>query len=167
MTDDDPFEADFACAALVGVEGSDDERPIGALLAAIGPDHAMGCNQGFLRSDALLIAVIITDEEDDHTVVSGEMQGTPGDPADWFAEFEQVIGTEHNAAILLIAGGLPDNECGFPVGVGAEDAPRLREFAQRFTYAVLGDVCAFSYAPVFDVALDFIEHACDEFVPVP
>jgi hypothetical protein len=167
MTEDDPFEADFACAARVGVEGSNDERPIGALLAAVGSEHAMGCNQGFLRSDALLVVVIITDEEDDHTVVLEDMHGTPGDPADWFAAFEQAIGTEHNAAMLMIAGGLPDNTCGFPVGVGAEDAPRLREFTQMFSYSVLGDVCAWSYAPVFEETLDFVERACAEFVPVP
>ena len=158
MTEDDPLEDSFACAARVGIEGSDDERPIGALLGAISPDLAAGCNQGFLRADALLIVVIITDEEDDLT---------PGDPSDWFIEFEQAIGTEHNAAMLLIAGRLPDNTCGFPIGVGAEDAPRLRDFTQRFTHSVLGDVCAVSYAPFFDEALEFVQQACDEFVPVP
>jgi hypothetical protein len=167
MTEDDPLEDDFACAARVGIEGSDDERPIGALLAAVGPELAQGCNAGFLRPDALLVVVIITDEEDDHTVVMDQMHGTPGDPAQWFAEFEQAIGTEHNAAMLLIAGRLPDNTCGLPVGVGAEDAPRLREFTQRFTHSVLGDVCAPSYAPVFEETLDFVERACAEFVPVP
>jgi hypothetical protein len=167
MTEDDPLEADFACAARVGIEGSDDERPIAALLAAVGPELAQGCNEGFLRPDALLVVVIITDEEDDHTTVMDQLHGTPGDPADWFEQFEQAIGTEHNAAILLIAGGLPDNTCGFPVGVGAEDAPRLREFTRRFTHSMLGDVCAYSYAPVFEETLDFVERACAAFVPVP
>jgi hypothetical protein len=151
----------------VGVEGSNDERPIAALLAAVGTEHAAGCNQGFLRDDALLVVVIITDEEDDHAVVLDEMHGTPGDPEAWFAAFEQAIGVEHHAAMLMIAGGLPDNTCGFPVGVGAEDAPRLREFTQMFSHSLLGDVCAWSYAPVFEEALDFVERACDEFVPVP
>jgi hypothetical protein len=167
MTEDDAFEHDFACAARVGVEGSNDERPIEALLATMGSQHAPGCNAGFLRSDALLVVVIITDEEDDHTVVFDEMHGTPGDPADWFAAFEQAIGVERNAVMLLIAGGLPDNTCGLPVGVGAEDAPRLREFAGMFSHSVLGDVCAWSYAPVFQEAIDFVDRACEEFVPVP
>jgi hypothetical protein len=167
MTEDDPLEDSFACAARVGVDGSNDERPIAALLAAVGSEHASGCNAGFLRSDALLVVVIITDEEDDHTVMFDEMHGTAGDPADWFAAFEHAIGVERNAAMLLIAGGLPENTCGLPVGVGAEDAPRLREFTQMFTHSVLGDVCAWSYAPVFEQTLDFVERACAEFVPVP
>jgi hypothetical protein len=167
MTEDDPLEDLFACAARVGVEGSNDERPIEALLAAVGSEHAAACNAGFLRPDALLVVVIITDEEDDHTVVFDEMHGTPGDPTDWFTAFEQAIGVEHNAVMLLIAGGLPDNTCGLPVGVGAEDAPRLREFTAMFTHSVLGDVCASSYAPVFEEALDFVERACTEFLPVP
>lgn len=167
MTEDDPLEASFACAARVGVEGSNDERPIGALLAAVGAEQAAGCNQGFLRADALLVVVIITDEEDDHTVLFDEMHGTPGDPTDWFAAFEQAIGVEHNAAMLLIAGRLPDNTCGSPVGVGAEDAPRLRAFTQMFSHSLLGDVCAWSYAPVFEQALEFVERACAQFVPVP
>jgi hypothetical protein len=167
MTEDDPLEASFACAARVGIEGSDDERPIGALLTAVGSEHRAGCNQGFLRPDALLVVVVITDEEDDHTVVQGAMHGTAGDPTDWFAAFEQAIGVEHNAAMLMIAGGLPENTCGLPVGVGAEDAPRLREFTQMFSHSVLGDVCGWSYGPVFDEALEFVERACAEFVPVP
>jgi hypothetical protein len=167
MTEDDPFEDDFACAARVGVEGSNDERPIAALLAAVGSGHAAGCNAGFLRPDALLVVVIITDEEDDHTVIFDEMHGTPGDPADWFSAFEQAIGVERNAVMLLIAGGLPDNTCGLPVGVGAEDAPRLRAFAGMFSHAVFGDVCAWSYAPVFEQAIGLVDRACEEFVPVP
>jgi hypothetical protein len=154
MTEDDPLEDSFACAARVGVEGSNDERPIGALLAALGSEVATQCNDSFLRPDALLVVVIITDEEDDQT---------PGDPPDWFA----AIGAERNAVMLLIAGGLPDNTCGLPVGVGAEDAPRLREFAGMFSHSVLGDVCAWSYAPVFQEAIDFVDRACEEFVPVP
>jgi hypothetical protein len=167
MTEDDPFEGDFACAAHVGVEGSNDERPIAALLAAVGSEHAAGCNAGFLRPDALLVVVIITDEEDDHTVIFDELHGTPGDPKDWFTAFEQAIGVERNAVLLLIAGGLPDNTCGFPVGVGAEDAPRLRAFAGMFSHSVLGDVCAWSYAPVFEQTIGFVDRACEEFVPVP
>jgi hypothetical protein len=47
MTEDDPLEDSFACAARVGVDGSNDERPIAALLAAVGSEHATGCNAGF------------------------------------------------------------------------------------------------------------------------
>jgi hypothetical protein len=36
-----------------------------------------------------------------------------------------------------------------------------------FSHSVLGDVCAWSYAPVFEQAIGFVDRACEEFVPVP
>lgn len=163
MTEADDLEAAFACAGQVGVEGEHDERPIQALELALGDELAAGCNAGFLRDDALLVVVIITDEEDDHTTLQGKPQGSPGDPLDWFASLVARKGVESNVAVLTIIGGLPQNECPFPTGSGAEDSPRLREFTQMFTHGSLGDVCAWSYGPFFTQAVEVIESACDGF----
>ena len=43
------------------------------------------CNEGFRRDDALLVIVLITDEEDDHeTVPLFGAFGSAGEPPDWF-----------------------------------------------------------------------------------
>ena len=55
----------------MGAGGDGYERPMNAMEAAVRGDHAGPgqCNEGFLREDALLVLVIITDEWDG-----------PGDP---------------------------------------------------------------------------------------
>jgi hypothetical protein len=167
MSESDDLDSAFSCAAQVGVEGSNDERPIAALLAALEPADVTACNAGFRRDDALLVVVIITDEEDDHSLVQGEAHGSPGDPADWFAALTARVGVETNAVVLAITGGHPDDACSLSVGLGAEDAPRLREFAELFTHGYLGDVCAGSYEPFFLAAIEVVERGCAGFVPVP
>ena len=52
----------FLCSAAVGTAGNGDERPIGAMLAALEVESQKGgCNEGFLRDDALLVVVIVSD----------------------------------------------------------------------------------------------------------
>lgn len=59
---DDDLEERFLCSAAVGTLGDGNERPIGAMLAALGEENRKGgCNEGFLRDDALLLVVIVTD----------------------------------------------------------------------------------------------------------
>lgn len=49
--------------------------------------------------------------------------------------------------------------------VFAEDAPRLRTFAELFTYGAVGDVCADSDDGFFQAAIDTIDAACQNFDP--
>jgi len=167
MTEAEDLDASFTCAAQVGTDGSIDERPIEAMLEALGPAQAAACNAGFSRPDALLVVVLITDEEDDHEQQLGQTIGSPGDPLDWYAALVEHVGVEQNVVVLTIAGGHPDNVCGFPVGATAEDAPRLRTFTEMFTHAYLGDICAGTYAAFFEAAVGVIDLACEGFEPVP
>ena len=52
----DPYNA-FQCIAQVGTDGDSSERPMEALIASLSPamQDAPGCNQGFLRDDAILV----------------------------------------------------------------------------------------------------------------
>ena len=143
MSEADDLAASFACAGRVGITGASDERPVAAAIAAIGdPLAAPGaCNEGFFRDDALLVITIITDEEDDAEMKNG---GSPGDPASWFtAIVARKAGLETNAVVLAVVGGASNNQCPpYSPPQGAEDAPRLRSFAESFTYGSVGDVCA-------------------------
>ncbi|MCE9575850.1 MAG: hypothetical protein K8W52_22055 [Deltaproteobacteria bacterium] len=52
----------FGCLASVGTSGCGFEQPLAAMRAALDPDHVL--NPGFLRSEAMLLVVFVTDEDD-------------------------------------------------------------------------------------------------------
>jgi hypothetical protein len=166
MTAADDLPAAFDCAARVGIGGSVDERPIDAALAALDPANNApgGCNEGFARDDALLLLVIITDEDDAPELDPG-IDGSTGDPPQWFDALVAARGgVESNIVVLGVTGRPAPNACG---AESAEPATRLLELVQSFTYGLAVDVCSADYAPHFDDALAIIELACDGFVPPP
>ncbi len=172
MLDSQPdLAATFECAASVGVGGDGDEKPMHAAIAAASqPANAPGgCNAGFLRDDALLVLVFITDEEDDP---EGGADGSPGGPHDWYdAIVAAKRGDPESVVVLGLVGdgNLPGALCPTPWDPGAdgaEPAPRLQEFVRLFPRGALGSVCAVDYAPFFFEAVGVIDAACDAFRPV-
>lgn len=166
MTQDDDLESAFACAAQVGIDGDNNERVMDAVKAALA-GSGNGCNAGFLRSDALLVLVLITDEDDKRQQLYDTLEGSLGDPPDWYDMVVQAKGgLDTNVSVLTITGGMPGNVCPPADAVeGAEDAVRLRDFTSRFTHGFLGDVCAPSYDPFFTQAVEVVESACNDFIP--
>jgi hypothetical protein len=173
MTDADDLATKFTCAAKPGSSGDGDERPMDAVRAALSPNlNAPGaCNAGFLRDDALLVLVFITDEEDDHEVIPffNIELGSDGNPPDWFSDVvARKSGIEENIVVLSLVGHPKPNECpdfqwdGFE---GAEIATRIIEFTHMFTHGFVGDVCASDYTPFFDEAIAVIDTACSGFTP--
>ena len=158
------LDTGLGCAAVVGVAGSPDERPIEMALSALGPGANLpeGANPGFVRDDAVLVLVLLTDEEDDHETVTG--WGSAGEPQDWSDELIELVGgVEERAVVLSLVGHDKPNACpGFQWDgkEGAELAPRLVEFTQGFTHGVVGDVCASSYADFFAQAAVEVAGAC-------
>lgn len=148
----------FSCIAKVGVDGSDSERPIDALLRAVGPEHGEpgGCNEGFVRDDAILVITIITDEPDDHSL---------GDPAGWADAVIAAKGGVPESVVVL--GLLPDGDLDMPL-CGAESvlAPRITEFLQLFESSSRASICEPDYSPFFLDAVSVISVACDEFEPI-
>lgn len=169
MTDLDDLDSTFSCAAQVGTGGIPFERPMDTLRAAVGPTHQGpgGCNEGFIRDDALLVAVIITDEED-HLQSEVIQNGSEGEPADWFSDLVALKGgIEENIVVLSLVGTPAPNACPVNGGdhEGAEVAARIIEFTNLFTHGSVGDVCAASYEGFFLEAISVIDVACDGFVP--
>ena len=132
--------ATFGCAANVGVYGAGAEKPMLAMGHALSDElnGAGGCNQGFLRDDAILVVTVITAEEDDNT--DPNLPGSPGDPPDWIDALVQAKGGNPDAVVFLALVGdsnLPDGECapgGMPNTGGAEAAPRLQAVANGFPF---------------------------------
>jgi hypothetical protein len=171
MTEADAFDHTFTCAAKLGTGGDGNEKPIDALRAALSPElnGPGGCNEGFLRDDALLVVVLITDEEDDHEAFGPlEYGGSQGDPPQWYADVVAVKGNADNVAVLSLIGHASPNACpdfqwdGFE---GAEISVRLAAWTDLFTNGFIGDVCAPEYGAFFEEALAVVDTACDGFTP--
>ena len=120
-----------------------------------------GCNSGFMRPDSILVATLITDEEDDP---SDENGGSEGDPASWKQIVVDAKGGESGVVMLGLVG--ETTVCnGFNGNDGGEDSPRLQSFVTSFDRHVLGSVCEPNYAPFFEQAVDLITETCTDFVP--
>jgi hypothetical protein len=146
----------FSCVATVGTGGDGLELPMEAMIAAIGAESdAGGCNEGFLRDDAVLVVTFITDEDDENQSM--------GDPTTWRQTLVDAKNGDEEAVVIL---GLIADE-GYPGGVCTDngDAPVLRSFAESFTYGSWSSVCAPDYSPFFADAVSVIDTACDGFVP--
>ncbi len=161
---------DFECAARVGGYGHYDEQQAGAIVSSLSAmqQGSGGCNEGFLRDDAVLVFVLITDEEDGAETDAG----STGEPQDWSDAVVAAKGGDPNNVVALGLIG----DTGEPGGLcmpftqnfedGAQNAPRLREFIAAFGNRGLeGSVCSADYTAFFDQAVGLIDEACDEFIP--
>jgi hypothetical protein len=153
----------FSCIAQVGISGSGDEIQAQAGYHAISPamNAAGACNEGFIRDDALLVVVIITDENDapDCVPLLGCLGGSEGDPPDWFQKFSQYkSGIQENIVMLALVGDA-DNPC------GADNCTRLIALTNWFFNGSVGDICAPSYESFFNDAISVISDACENFTP--
>jgi hypothetical protein len=134
----------------------DDEQPALTASTSISPQAVANENAGFLREDAILFVVAITDEDE-------ELLGTSVD------EIAQSIieakGTVDNVVFLGIGGG---SDCDGPYG-SAIPADNLRAVTEVFSSAGRGifwDLCQGDLESAFAAAIEFLDTACDEFVPV-
>ena len=136
----------FTCAAKVGTSG--DNRLGDALVRAISPslNGPGGCNEGFLRDDALLVITMLAPGSDDsQTIVY---------PWEWY---DAVVEAKHGDPGSVIALSLSNEKC-----PKFFDTPC--EFVKMFPHHVIGDNDG-PFAPVFDEATDLVEVACEAFIP--
>lgn len=156
--------AKFACAAQVGTRGMPVEAQVGAILHAVNPVNGLpkNCNMGFIRPDALLVVVLISDEDDASSCYpSGCAGGTPGEPDAWFEELVALKGgVEQNVVMLSIVGGP-----GAYWDCGVEEAPNIVEFTNAFTHGSVGDICHMDLGQYFGQAIDIVDDGCSGFIP--
>lgn len=163
MTDADNLATSFGCAAKVGVQGLGLERPMDALIEAVSSDMNAEeeCNSGFLRDEAILVIVLITDEED--------KDDSMGDPADWYeAVVDAKGGSDEDIVVVSLIGHPKPNDC--PpwqwTGMdGAQISHRLIEWTQSFSHGIVGDICSETYDSIFEEAVAGITEACTSAVP--
>lgn len=159
----------FACAANVGTSGPAIEMPLRAAELAIAP----ATNPGFVRDDALLAIVMITDEDDCSRRTSpfetaGDGCAENGDVdlptvTSFISGFDQVKGDRGRWATAVIAAPAA---CTSAFGDAAH-AIRLQQFAQEAGInAVFSDICQGNLAPALAEALDTFQAACENFPPI-
>jgi hypothetical protein len=149
--------AAFQCSAKVGSDGDGSERQMGALVGALSPVLAEpgGCNEGFIRQDAILVVTLITDEED---------AASNGNPAGWYANVIASKFADANAIVML--GLINDTDAAAPVcPADSQDPVNIRTFVDMFPNSIRGSVCSASYNDFFQQAVDLIDTTCDEFIP--
>ena len=162
-------KAEFRCVGQIDrVEGSadltvgtcsgdnDDERPTQAAIAALQP----GVNEGFLRDDAVLVVIAVTDE-DEHTIPTRNAQQL----------YDQLVAAKGDVKdmVFLGIGGGPggcSNQCPDNYG-SADEARKLRNVTDLFIAedrGVFWNLCDGDLGSGLAEALEVIEQACDDFV---
>jgi hypothetical protein len=166
MTEIDDLNTAFACAADVGTSGDGAERPMDTMTAVLNKVHGgVGqCNEGFLRDDALLVLVVITDEYEGAGDPEGAGSHSGGDPMTWYNTVVAAkLGIPENAValgLLNYAGGA----C--PPTDSVYDGVNIAAFVNMFGMnGFLGGICEPDYGPVFADAVGIIEDACHNFMP--
>ncbi|MGB1012717.1 MAG: hypothetical protein ACPG4T_01185 [Nannocystaceae bacterium] len=179
-TNADSLSQALGCMALVD-DGSPNERPMETMLAAVSPElnKPGGCNEGFIRDDALLVVVILTDEDDDPANVDGQgLSGSPGDPASWYNDLVAVKNGDPEAVVVGVLVGEDEDTgtCPWVLGPepdesmasGAEEAKRIEQFVNMFPFnhRAIDSICRDDYVPFFTALFTVnAKIACEEFVP--
>lgn len=148
----------FGCMAKVGTAGSAQERPMDALMAAISPalNGPGGCNEGFLRDDALLVVTFISDDP---------WYEDAGDPNSWF---DTLVAAKNGDPAALVVLGMTPAWDGCRDGSGPPKGAHWAEFIALWADNGLhGNVCgeAAEYIDFFDMAVSVIDEACETFEP--
>jgi hypothetical protein len=156
--DPDP-KAAFKCIAKVGSDGGG-ALPADAMVAALSwpllgtHGYPPGCNQGFLRDDALLVVTIISDMYD---------QKSSGPATAWRKALMEAKNQDAAAFQVLVITTDVDTPNGL-CGEYTPDVNRLRTFVE-ITDGLIGSICADDYGPFFKEAAAAILERCKTYVP--
>jgi hypothetical protein len=165
----------------VGIGGPTDEQPLAAVSDALGPRVGDGTNAGFVRDDALLAVVVLTDEDDcsvtgerftiDSEVPSSGAACVPGRPVELvdvsatLASLDTLKGDPGRWAMAVIAGPGPGT-CSSPFG-DAQPAARLLDLvARKQPNASFSSLCEGDLTGALADALATFDQACRAFPPI-
>ena len=139
-----------------GDNKDDDEQPALSAAKAVSPPAVGAQNGGFLRDDAVLFVVAITDEDE---------EGLEGSPQEIAQRFIDAKSGDINDVVFLGIGG--KSICNGPYG-SALNATILGSVAQIFENAGRGlhwDLCAGDLPSAFAAGIALVDGACKDFIP--
>lgn len=145
LASDPDLTANFTCAAKVGTAGNPSERPMDAMVEAVSPslEGPGGCNEGFLRENAILVVTFISDDpnvEDQNTA------------QETFDALVAAKGGDVDKIVML--GLIPGMGCG---SGGKHWAQLISLFGAQ---GIQGPVCSMDYNAFFQDAVGTILDAC-------
>ncbi len=169
----------LACRADVGIDGPSYEQPLAMSMMALDERIVDGTNAGFLRDDALLAVVMLTDEDDCSRTDDDWAVGILNDPcteagaphvlpADTIAFFDALKGGRGRWASAVIAAPA---DCESDFG-DAVEANKLKQLVSEMNLGggpqngVFASICDGDLAPALAAALDTFQAACESFPPV-
>jgi hypothetical protein len=150
LTRDQPNLAEtFQCIGQVGISG---RGAIGQALATAMSTQLGGiggCNDGFLRDDALLMVTMIGGWD-----VEGYNWASTGTPEAWAQAVVDAKNSQPDSVVMLDIGDatLPWQD-------------RIWKLTKMFKYGLVTDVRDSDYGPAFAAAMDLVDEACAGFVP--
>ena len=160
LTGSDPdLHETFACIAKVGVSGDWDERPLGAMVAAVSPDMtaADGCNEGFLRDDGILVVTVLTTGDPN---TSTEARGS--DAQAWYDALVQAKGGNADSIVMLTI----TTPYSVIIGLGSTGSEAYDDFTAMFgDRGRTADLATPTYVDFFADSVSVIDEVCDDFVP--
>ena len=152
ITPEDDYVALFEERVRVGLDGSDKEKGLEAAVHALSPSLATGANSGFLRWDAHLLLVFVSDEDD----CSDRGALNPYGAEACYDRTTRLVPVEDLAAELRALKETPDKvQIGAIVGPVPEtgqttcaDALPGRRYAgaARLTGGLAGDICTSNWS---------------------
>lgn len=170
FTDEDSLAAVFNCVGRVGTDGSGNEMPLTATVQALQPEltGVGGCNEGFLRPDAVLVVVIVSDDP--------PFPNTPDDAwpfidTAWMHDaLVAAKGGDETSIVMIGVVAYDDTACVCPwccpgYGCMAENGNAIELVESFGDQGVLASVCAADYAPVLAETIETIDATCAGFVP--
>jgi hypothetical protein len=145
----------FACIATLG---GGPKTPIAAesMIKALQPDMLNGgCNDGFIRPDALFVVVVVQAAQDN---------GSPGTPASWYDALVDVKGGNEEAVVVLVISEDSAQRDGVCPDVGLGDNT-LRIFASTAAHGRFLSVCEDDYGPFLKEGAALALDQCTVLVP--
>jgi len=160
-TELDDLMVKFPCIAQVGTTGSGTEQPVTATIAALDPAKAVpgGCNENFLRDDAILVVVVLTDDPPASTL---DDANPATDTSGWY---DAVVAAKNgDPEAMVVLGFVPWMNVGcVPLTI---ESPNLIGFVESFgDQGVLASICEPDYGPIFAEAVSTIVTTCENFDP--
>ncbi len=148
------YSDQFRARVLQGTNGSDKEKGLQAALSAVSPPLSDTRNAGFLRPDALLSIVILSDEND---CSDGGRLGSTANGADCYEQWEQLSSVSDIVADLRATKADPSRIRVSGI-VGLEQAVSCDQAVPGSRYwdviavmaGVRADICEADYSPIMD-----------------
>ena len=137
------LEDTFECMASVGLAGHPSERPIDGMVEAVSAplNGAGGCNEGFLRDDAILVVTFISDDPNVEDVNTAQQA------------YDAVVAAKGgNADAIVVLGLIRDTQTHW--------VDFISMFGMR---GIQGDVNGEDYNQFFLDAVSIIEDTCLDF----